>query len=200
MTELGGDFRRALDYAFDAHAGQTRKGSDIPYVAHLLGVAALVLEAGGDETEAIAALLHDVAEDQGGEERLADVRERFGGRVAEIVRACSDTLVRPKPPWHERKPAYVEHLRETDDRSVLLVSAADKLHNARAVLADLQAQGPAVWDRFSAPVDDQLWYYRTLADAYLERLPGPLAEELDRVVGEIQRRARADGEVDAGRE
>lgn len=189
MTDLGPRFDEALGYASRAHSGQRRKGSGVPYVAHLLGVTALVLEAGGDETEAIAALLHDVAEDQGGEERLAEVREEFGDRVAEVVRACSDTVVRPKPPWHERKPAYAEHLRETDDPSVLLVSLADKLHNTRAILADLRRDGPAIWERFSAPRDDQLWYYRTLADTYLERCPGPLTDELDRVVREIEQLA-----------
>jgi (p)ppGpp synthase/HD superfamily hydrolase len=128
-------FAYALDYATRAHEEQMRKGSEIPYVSHLLAVAALVLEDGGDEDEAIAALLHDVVEDQGGAERLAEVEREFVLRVAAIVESCSDTLVTPKPPWRERKAAYVAHL-EGADPSAVRVSLADKVHNVRTIVLD----------------------------------------------------------------
>jgi (p)ppGpp synthase/HD superfamily hydrolase len=177
----------ALAYAAHAHAGQLRKGTQIPYVSHLLAVCALVLEDGGSEDEAIAALLHDVAEDQGGEERLADVRERFGEGVAAIVAACSDTFASPKPEWRQRKQAYVAAL-EPKPKPVLRVAAADKLHNARAMLADWRERGDAFFVRFNAGKDDQLWYYRALADVFARRLPqSRLTRELVEVVTELQR-------------
>ncbi len=140
-------FAYALDYATRAHEEQMRKGSEIPYVSHLLAVAALVLEDGGDEDEAIAALLHDVVEDQGGEERLAAVEREFGPRVAAIVESCSDTLVMPKPPWRERKAAYVAHLEEADP-SAVRVSLADKVHNVRTIVIDYRRVGELLWERF----------------------------------------------------
>lgn len=179
-------------YAAQLHAGQVRKGSGTPYIAHLLAVTSLVLEHDGDEDEATAALLHDAAEDQGGEATLAEIRRRFGPAVAEIVEGCSDTMATPKPPWRARKEAFLARLPQASP-SVRLVSTADKLHNARTILADLRTAGDAVWDRFQGGKEGTLWYYRSLVHI----LPGggsdPLAEELDRVVSEIERLARGEG-------
>ena len=141
-------FEDALVYATQIHAHQHRKGTGIPYVSHLMAVASLVLEHGGTETEAIGALLHDAAEDAGGSGRTEDIRLRFGPDVAAIVEGCSDTDVTPKPPWKERKIAYIEHIAAASD-SVRLVSAADKLHNARAILKDYRELGESLWDRFN---------------------------------------------------
>src|SRR5450432_1830799 len=140
-------FLRAFQFAAEKHANQTRKASTIPYIAHLMGVAALVLEARGDEDLAIAALLHDVVEDCGGAPMLKEVRRRFGKRVADVVEACSDTDATPKPPWRERKEQYIRHLR-TADAGSRLVSTADKLHNARSILADYREIGEPIWERF----------------------------------------------------
>ncbi len=177
-------FEQALVYASRLHAKQLRKGSATPYVSHLLAVAALVLEHGGDEDQSIAALLHDAVEDQGGPKTLAVIRRRFGPIVADIVAACSDTDVTPKPPWRPRKEAYLEHLR-TAPAAVRLVSAADKLPNPRSTVADLRVLGPRVWKRFHAGPDEQLWYYRSLVTIFRRRGPRPLAEELARVVAEM---------------
>jgi (p)ppGpp synthase/HD superfamily hydrolase len=187
-TALTDRFDRALLYATHIHGGQTRKGTTVPYIAHLLAVAATVLEYGGCEEVAIAALLHDAVEDQGGEPRLADIRNRFGDRVAEIVRSCSDSVAnssagQAKEDWHLRKTRYVEHLG-TADQDALLVSLADKVHNARAILRDLRKPevGAAVWGRFKASKADTLWHYRELATAFMKRLPGQLADELGEIV------------------
>jgi (p)ppGpp synthase/HD superfamily hydrolase len=166
----------AASLAFRLHAAQRRKGTDIPYIAHLMAVAALVLEHGGDEEQAIAALLHDAIEDCGVEHE-AGIAARFGPRVAAIVRACTDAEVVPKPPWRARKEAYIAHLDETPP-DALLVSACDKLHNARAILADLRAEGASVFARFNGGRDGTLWYYATLADRFATLLPGRLAREL----------------------
>ncbi|OBA78147.1 phosphohydrolase [Mycobacterium sp. 1164966.3] len=164
------DFLEAVDYAMERHGTQTRKGtSEIPYLGHLLSVAGLVIDAGGTEKQAIAALLHDAAEDQGGEETLAEIRKKFGADVAEIVRECSDTVETPKPPWRERKQRYVDHLPAASD-GALLVSLADKLHNARAILRDFRDVGEELWNRFNEK-DPRLhvWYYRALLDVYKNR-------------------------------
>lgn len=176
--------QRAIAYAFSAHAGQVRKGTSIPYVSHLLAVAAIVLEGGGDEDLACAALLHDLIEDCGAEHDEA-VRELFCERVAHVVRACSDTNVQPKPPWFERKRAYLAHL-EHADKDTLLVSCADKLHNARAIVADLRTHGPAMLARFNAPPGGTQWYYRALAEVFGRRLPGPMASELIVAVEQLE--------------
>src|SRR6267142_4897586 len=144
--KLGPRFLRAFLFAAEKHAGQTRKASSIPYIAHLMGVASLVLEAGGDEDLAIAALLHDVVEDCGGAPMLKEVRRRFGKRVAKVVDGCTDTDTYPKPPWRERKEDYIRHLR-TADADTRLVSAADKLNNVRSVLADYREVGESIWSR-----------------------------------------------------
>lgn len=186
--ELGQRFIAAIEEANRYHAGQVRKGTQIPYLAHLLSVAALVLEDGGSEDEAIAALLHDAVEDAGGKPTLEAIREQFGDEVAMIVMACSDTDVAPKPPWRERKEAYLAHLAdEATPASVLRVSLADKLHNARAILSDYRGLGEDLWSRFNtASGDDQLWYYRSLAKIFLSRAPGVLSSELDHVVAELE--------------
>jgi (p)ppGpp synthase/HD superfamily hydrolase len=179
-------FQEALVYAAQVHAGHARKGgAQIPYLAHLMSVAALVLENGGDEDQAIAALLHDAIEDQGDRTNMAELRSRFGDRVASIVEACSDTDQRPKPPWLGRKQAYIERMRSAP-ADVLLVALADKVHNARSTLTDLQVEGGTAWRKFGSSVEQQLWYYRTLSDLFSQRLPGPLAGELARLVGEIE--------------
>jgi (p)ppGpp synthase/HD superfamily hydrolase len=154
----------------------------------LLAVAAIVGENGGTEEEVIAALLHDAPEDQGGEARLAEIRERFGDEVADIVAGNTDTFEDPKPPWRERKEAYVAHVAHAP-RSVRLVSAADKLHNARSVLADLRSLGEDLWPRFNGGKEGTLWYYRALVEAFETAGPDPIIEELDRVVGELERLA-----------
>ncbi len=193
-TLLASKFEAALIYALHVHGGQTRKGSSIPYMAHLLGVAGLVLEQEGvDEDLAVAALLHDAAEDQGGTDRLADIRGRFGDRVAAIVRSCGDSEVSDraaKEPWRVRKERYLAHLRATSDESALMVSAADKLHNARAILADYRTHGEQLWSRFNTSRDNQLWHYRALVDVFRDRSV-PLAGELGRVVADIHRLAGA---------
>jgi len=158
-------FDRALTYAHELHRAQTRKGGETPYIAHLLGVASLVLEHGGDEEEAIGALLHDAVEDQGGRPTGDEIRRRFGDRVAEIVWGCTDAEVIPKPDWEIRKRRYLEHLQHAAG-SVLLVSAADKLYNARTILSDFRLVGDAVYARFTASKDRMLWYYRGLVTAY----------------------------------
>lgn len=184
----GPRFEDALGYAARLHREQVRKGSGVPYVTHLLAVAAIVGEQGGSEDEVIAALLHDAVEDQGGQARLDDICARYGDAVAEIVWGCTDADTIPKPPWRERKEIYVAHLAEAS-ASIRLVSSADKLHNARSILADLRVLGPALWDRFTGGREGTLWYYRALADAFLRLRPGPLADELARTVGEIERLA-----------
>jgi len=172
-----------------------RKGTDIPYIAHLLAVSAIVLENGGDEVEAVAALLHDVVEDGGGERALREIDERFGAQVAAIVEGCSDTTAAVKEDWMLRKERYLAHLESAASR-VLLVSAADKLHNARSILSDLREHGDAVWTRFNRGGREQLWYYGSLRDAFLQRMPGALADELDRRVRDINRLVGVDDRVD----
>ncbi|BBK35341.1 hypothetical protein STAQ_04190 [Allostella sp. ATCC 35155] len=187
--QLGTRFDAALAYARQAHANQTRKGTRVPYIAHLLAVAATVLEYGGDEDLAIAGLLHDAVEDQGGLPRLADIRDRFGERVADIVLACSDSQATDggaKPPWRQRKLDYLQHL-DAAGGDVLLVSLADKVHNARSILRDLRTAGvgASVWGRFNASAADTIAYYAALADTFRRRLPGQLSDELGEIVGAI---------------
>ena len=174
----------AVSYALDVHATQLRKGTTTPYIGHLLAVTSLVLEAGGDEEQAMAALLHDAIEDIGAEQEL-EIATRFGPRVAGIVSACTDSDTLPKPPWRARKEAYLHHLA-TAEPDVLLVSCADKLHNARAIASDLRTHGPAMMARFNAGRDGTLWYYAALASIFEQRLPGPLARDLSLAVAEMQ--------------
>jgi (p)ppGpp synthase/HD superfamily hydrolase len=179
---LGARFQRALSYAARLHATQFRKGTTRPYVAHLLGVTSTVLTHGGDEDEAIAALLHDAVEDQGGKPRLREIRRKFGERVARIVEGCTDADTDPKPPWLERKKKYLQHLRDADS-SIRLVSAADKLYNAREILSDLRTHRDSVWSRFKGGKEGTLWYYDEVAKILRT---GELVEELDRVVAELR--------------
>jgi GTP pyrophosphokinase len=177
----------AAAFAFALHADQLRKGTTIPYIAHLMSVASLVLEHGGDEEQAIAGLLHDAIEDMGVEQEDI-IEERFGLRVAAIVRACTDADIIPKPPWRERKGQYIEHLEKAGEE-VLLVSACDKLHNARAIVSDLEAHRPDLFGLFAGGQEGTLWYYDSLAEVFSRRLPGPLAAELRKTVGEMQAKA-----------
>jgi (p)ppGpp synthase/HD superfamily hydrolase len=186
MGMLTERFDEALAYAVRLHAAQLRKGTEIPYVSHLLGVCALVLEDGGDEHEAIASLLHDAGEDAGGRQTVDEIRRRFGDEIARIVEDTSDTLEIPKPPWRERKESYLAHL-ETASPAALRVSLADKLHNARAILRDYEQIGEEVWERFNATPDTVLWYHRSLADIFDRRSTSPMAGELNRVVSELER-------------
>ena len=183
--KLSTRFEEALVFATQLHAGQTRKGTTIPYISHLLAVTAIVLEHGGDEDEAIAALLHDSIEDQGGASTREEIRRHFGDKVVEIINGCTDSDVMPKPPWRERKEAYIAHI-SVASAPVRLVSAADKLHNARAVLEDYRIVGEALWKRFNGGKEGTLWYYRAAVDALRKTGATPLIEELDRVVSEIE--------------
>ncbi|MCX6927087.1 MAG: HD domain-containing protein [Verrucomicrobia bacterium] len=182
-------FDQALQYAVLIHAHQVRRGTDIPYIAHLLGVTSIALEYDAKEDEAIGALLHDAVEDTGGEGRLKDIRLRFGNAVAEIVAGCTDAVTFPKPPWRQRKENYIAHLPQAS-ASVRLVSAADKLHNARAIVRDLRQLGNAVWSRFKGGEDGTLWYYPALVAAFRQAGANELIEELDRVVTEINALAK----------
>jgi len=184
-------FESALVYAAQLHATQTRKASDVPYVGHLLAVASLVIEQGGDEDEVIAALLHDAIEDQGGAATRAAITERFGPVVAEIVEGCTDTDVQPKPPWRARKEAHLEHIRAASN-SVRLVIAADKLHNARSLVHDYRRVGDAMWERFSGGRDGTLWYYRAVAEALGSGWSHALVDELARELDELDRLANSD--------
>ena len=188
----GERFEEALLYAARLHRDQTRKGTGTPYVTHLLAVAAIVGENGGTEDETVAALLHDAPEDRGGKERLEEIRARFGDEMAEIVDGCTDTYEDPKPEWRPRKEAYIAHVAEASP-SVRLVSAADKLHNARSILADLRVLGDELWGRFTGGKEGTLWYYRALVEAYAGDGSNPVVEELDRVVREIEALAGRDG-------
>ena len=181
-------FSEALVFAADLHRDQVRKGpSRIPYVGHLLAVAAIVIDFGGSEDEAIAALLHDAVEDQGGAPTLATIRRLFGPNVAAIVDGCTDSDQHPKPPWLGRKQRYIEHLAGAAP-PVLLVAAADKLANARSVLLDFREVGDAVWDRFSCTKSQSLWYYRAVVDALRGTKVHPgLFSELERTVSELER-------------
>ena len=173
-------FEAAMVYAHQVHQNQRRKGTGIPYIAHVLGVAALAIEYGATEDEAIAALLHDAAEDGGGEATLAEIRARFGDTVGDIVLGCSDSLVEDpedKLPWRERKENYLAHL-ENASPSVCLVSAADKLHNVRSIMRDYREHGDEVWERFQGRRDGTLWYYETVADTLLRRYHTQLARDL----------------------
>lgn len=175
-------FDVALVLASDLHRHQTRKQTEIPYVTHLLAVTALVLEHGGDEDQAIAALLHDAPEDQGGRPTLGMIRDRFGDRVAGIVEDCTDTFEDPKPAWLPRKIAYLHHLEHQAHEPALLVSAADKLHNLRAIRGDFVQHGDQLWGRFSGRPGQQLWYFQGLARIYVERMPGRLADTFSHTV------------------
>jgi len=184
-SKLGARFNEAFLFAAEKHATQTRKKTDVPYISHLMSVASLVLEAGGGEDEGVAALLHDVVEDCGGHPVLEEIRQRFGDRVATIVEGCTDAYTIPKPPWKQRKLDYLEVLRRADE-DIRLVSAADKLHNVRSILADYRREGDSVWERFSGRRDGTLWYYRAVLDVLRQGKANRLVDELERVVTELE--------------
>jgi (p)ppGpp synthase/HD superfamily hydrolase len=186
--QLSVRFEDALAYTARLHATQVRKVSNIPYIAHLLSVTAIVLEYGADEDEAIAALLHDAIEDQGGQVVRTQIEQRYGARVAAIVEGCSDTDVFPKPSWQQRKEAYLAHLR-TAPASVRLISAADKLANVRSVIMDYHQVGEQVWQRFNGGREGTLWNYRALVETFMAAGTTPLVEELARAVAEMERLA-----------
>jgi (p)ppGpp synthase/HD superfamily hydrolase len=194
-------FSSALEYAARVHRHQPRKGSDIPYVGHLLGVASIVIDSRGTEEEAIAALLHDAPEDHGGRSRLDEIGIQFGVRIADIVGACSDSLAEDadaKAPWRERKTEYIEHLKTITDKSVYLISAADKLHNARSTLVDLTRYGEAVWNNFKGKRDGSLWNYDALIEVYqhgpFDSRRDPIVEDLAQVVAELKSTTRGETE------
>jgi GTP pyrophosphokinase len=177
-------YKSALKYVFDLHRDQYRKGSQKPYLSHLLAVSALVMENGGTEIEAISALLHDAVEDQGGLETLAEIRRLFGEEVASIVEACSDSMITPKPPWCNRKEAYLKKL-EGASPSVILVSQADKLHNLRSILQDYRERGEELWDKFRGGKDGSLWYYHQLIKVYQKHGSNPILTELEKTMHEL---------------
>jgi (p)ppGpp synthase/HD superfamily hydrolase len=184
-VKLGPRFQRAFLFAAEKHAGQARKTTTVPYIAHLMGVASLALEFGGDEDVAIAALLHDVVEDCGGEPMLKEVRGKFGKRVAHIVDGCTDSYGDPKPPWRPRKEDYIRRLKK-EDSDTRLVSAADKLNNVRSVVADYRECGESIWARFSGGREGTLWYYRALLDEFLTK-PTRLVQELKLAVEQLEK-------------
>jgi GTP pyrophosphokinase len=187
--KLGPRFLRAFLFAAEKHAGQVRKASTTPYIAHLMGVSSLALEFGGDEDMAIAALLHDVVEDCGGAPMLKEVKRRFGSRVAKIVDGCTDSDRDPKPPWRERKETYIRHLKGAD-ADTKLVSAADKLHNVRSILSDYREVGESIWARFNGGREGTLWYYRALLKEFQRGKPNRLIREFELAVRELEARAK----------
>lgn len=195
--ELGERFVDALGYATRVHSGQLRGSDDQPYVAHLLRVTGLVIQDGGSEDEAIAALLHDAVEDQGGLERLADIRKRYGNAVADVVDECTDTYGDPKPPWRRRKEAYIRSL-DGASPGALLVSLADKLDNTRSMIRGYRIRGAEQWVSTGKTAEDVHWYYGTLAERFSRLRPGPLADELARTVSELDRLLDGDPADDGG--
>ena len=183
-------FDRALLYAADKHRNQLRKDGRVPYIAHLLGVSALVLEHDGDENQAIAALLHDAPEDQGGVETLEEIRGLFGDDVADIVNGCTEKLELGKREWRTRKTLHLDHMRQLPPRTLLVV-LADKVHNGRAVLADFSKVGLDVFQRFGGKLEGTLWYYRQMADLFGKLLDGALSQELGRIVSEMEQAVEA---------
>lgn len=182
---LSRQFEKALTYATRIHGGQLRKKTRIPYIAHIIGVAAIAMEYGANETEAIAALLHDAVEDCGGAKRLRDIERKFGKKVARIVEGCTDTDRTPKPAWLERKKAYVAHVRHAL-MPTKLVSASDKLHNVRAILMDYRKEGERLWSRFNGGKQGALWYYRALVKAFTGQRIEPLVQELNRTLTQLE--------------
>ncbi len=196
--KLGQRLQRAFRYAAEIHEGQTRKQTAVPYLSHLMAVASLVLEADGDEDLAIAALLHDVVEDCGGMPRLREIRQMFGARVAKVVEGCTDSFGEPKPEWIERKKDYLREVKHADSET-RLVSASDKLHNVRTILADYRQDGEDIWKRFSGKKEGTLWYYRALSDEYRRRGPNRITRELEIAVGELELAVSGNSQTHTGR-
>ena len=188
-------FAEAFAFAERLHCNQVRKKTRVPTISHLMAVTALVLESGGSEDEAIAALLHDAAEDCGGRPVLEEIRRRFGDPVGSIVEDCSDTLESPKPRWQPRKQRYLEHL-ETAPESTLLVSLADKVHNARSLAFEYRRVGDRLWQRFTATREQTFWYYQSLLDLFRRRCPerqGILVDDLARALADLETLIREGG-------
>lgn len=189
MQLLSRRFTLAFDLAFGLHHNQPRKGTPVPYISHLMAVCSLVLDSGGDEDQAIAALLHDAVEDQGGLATLATIRQLFGDRVANAVESCSDSTTSDpaqKLPWRERKEKYLAHLKDAN-ADALIVGVADKLHNARAILTDYRQVGEELWSRFKVGKGVQLWYYGELVKAFKgTEAPKVLVDELAKTVQELR--------------
>jgi (p)ppGpp synthase/HD superfamily hydrolase len=178
---LNSRYDDAFLYAHELHRDQTRKGTSTPYISHLMTVSALVIEHGGNETQAVAALLHDAAEDHGGKDTLEEIRRRFGAEVAQIVADCTDAWTETKPEWRPRKQAYLAALPSKPSAS-LLVSLADKTHNAEAILSDYLVLGDALWPRFNGGAEGTRWYYKSLAEIFSKAMPGTLSDRLSRAV------------------
>lgn len=185
MMELSPRFDQALTFTSNLHRQQKRKGSNVPYLSHLLGVCSLVLEYGGDEDCAIAALLHDAIEDQGGTATRDKILSIFGEKVTRVVEECTDAYEVPKPPWQERKEAYIAHIPKMSSEGAL-VSAADKLYNANSIIRDYRLIGEEIWERFQGKKEGTLWYYRALRDAFRQREITPIVEELTQVVARLE--------------
>lgn len=183
---LGKNFREALDFAFTLHMTQIRKGTEIPYFTHLMTVSALVLENGGDEDTAIAALLHDGVEDQGGKALLKKIRDRFGVRVADLVEECSDSQSYPKPPWKQRKQKYLAHIGSASAEA-RLISSSDKLHNLRSILDDYRAVGDSLWDRFKGTEQEIIWYYTSFIEEMKQSASTAELPILDKLKGTLNR-------------
>ncbi len=183
--KLSTRFEAALVYATRLHANQIRKGSGIPYISHLLSVAALVLEDGGDEDEAIAALLHDAVEDQGGAETRENIRQLFGERVVSIVDGCTESETLPKPPWKERKLNYLAKMRLAP-LEVRRISLADKLHNARSIVADWEREGERVWQKFSGGREGTLWFYRSFLEIQQQNGSHFSLQELEKLIARLE--------------
>ena len=183
-THLSVRFKKALHIAFEYHQDQERKGSREPYYAHLMSVSALVLENGGSENQAIAALLHDAVEDQGGLPTLENIKAEFGDEVAAIVDSCTDAYTHPKSPWKGRKFDYLERMKSESD-TILLFSLSDKVHNARSILRDLQYEGDQIWDRFKGGKAGTLWYYQSLANIFDKSPYLSLKQDFRQLVEEI---------------
>ena len=183
--KLSPKFTEALEFATKLHNHQNRKGTNVPYISHLLIVAGMVLEFGGNEDQAIAALLHDAIEDQGGKSTRVQIRDKFGENVTRIVDGCTDSDTFIKPPWRKRKENYLQHLEQADD-SILLVSGCDKIHNAGSILRDYRILGDSLWSRFHGGKEGTLWYYREVLKVFLKHKPGPVADELNRIVTELE--------------
>jgi GTP pyrophosphokinase len=175
----------AFAYAHELHREQTRKGGAIPYITHLLSVAGIVAEYGGDEDQIIAAFLHDAVEDQGGRATLETIRARFGETVAAYVDGCTDAYEQPKPPWRERKEAFLASVAATDPKLRLII-AADKLHNLRSMAADYAMVGDALWERFNAPREDIVWYHEALGEALGSGWDHPIVAEIHAVVERLR--------------
>lgn len=182
---LDEQFAEAIRYAWQLHRYQKRKMGGIPFFAHLMGVASLVLDYGGSQQEAIAALLHDAVEDQGGLATLEEIRQRFGEGIAAIVEGCTDSFQQPKPPWQERKERFLARLAGASD-SVRLVCAADKIHNLRSLIREYRTRGEAVWSVFRGGRAGTLWYYRSVVEVLRQGRDLPILQELADVWTQLQ--------------